>query len=110
MSSECDTTHHLVVGAGICGTIVAYSYAKAGVPVVVFDREVDLGGIWNKSLSIAKVNSESRPQIDPVIFRLPEDDTLVQFITGEFGGIWSTPDRVVEQVRAMKESQNLKIF
>jgi flavin-dependent dehydrogenase len=71
-----------VVGAGICGTITAYSYAKARVPIVVFERKIR--SRRNAEQSIAKVNSESRPQIDPVFFRLPEDESLVQFRTGEF--------------------------
>jgi cation diffusion facilitator CzcD-associated flavoprotein CzcO len=104
-----DRSHHLVIGAGVLGVIAGYAYSKAGIPVVLFEREGDVGGVWNKNLQCARVNSESRAQYEPAFFRTLGDYSPIEEREGEFGGIWSTPERVVEQTRAMREAQQLKI-
>ncbi|CAK7330805.1 unnamed protein product [Dovyalis caffra] len=65
-----------VVGAGICGLVSAYALAKAGVEVVLYEKEEYLGGhaktvsfdgvdfdlgfmLWN-SIFCPKIDTESR--------------------------------------------------
>jgi hypothetical protein len=105
-----DRSHHLVIGAGINGVLAAHTYSKAGVPVVIFDREGDVGGVWNKNLQCARVNTESRSQQDPAFFRKLGDYSPVEVNEGDFGGMWPTPEKVLEQTRSMVDDQKLKIF
>jgi thioredoxin reductase len=112
MSSTCsyDESYHLVVGAGILGCLCSAAYKAAGIPVVVFERESDLGGVWNGQLNVGIVNTESRPQVDPASFRPSGDFSEIQSREGAFGGIWQRPEDIVQTLKQHTETAGVSIF
>lgn len=47
MATTDTTTRYCLIGAGACGLAVVKNFKERGIPFDCFEREADVGGIWN---------------------------------------------------------------
>lgn len=47
MKTPSSTKRYCIIGAGACGLAVVKNFKQRGIPFDCFEREADIGGIWN---------------------------------------------------------------
>jgi len=81
MAKPTQTDRYCVIGAGASGLAVAKTFMERGIPFDCFERESDIGGLWNEATPTGLVYEtahlvSSRTQTEFDDFPMPEDDPI----------------------------------
>ncbi len=81
MTKSTQIDRYCVIGAGASGLAVAKTFKERGIPFDCFEREADIGGLWNEATPTGLVYEtahlvSSRTQTEFEDFPMPEDDPI----------------------------------
>ncbi len=101
--TECP--HICLIGAGPCGLVAARNLKQAGLSFECFEREPDLGGVWNSTTSHGRVHPStamisSKRMTEFLGFRMPRDfphyprhDQVLDYLR-DFAGAFDLLDEI----------------